>query len=238
MKADQLAARVVGREPLATGLQATDAAAYVFVPYWSANVDPLLSAGFLPPLAAGFDTFREAPWAGRLLSSRDRLRRTPSTPTPRSPPPRRSWRDAADSKRATGRGPALDDLAALESRLAERTSRAPKASFEARRDEAEPDPGTSPLTPITWDEVGAKVWLPAWEKAPDRPRRRAWESLQGLGEGGWEQQRVAGVQRAGVSWERARGAVRNRELGWSNDGGLCGRSWRGAGGVPAFPDRR
>jgi hypothetical protein len=42
-----------------------------FVPYWSGAVGPLLSAGFLPPLTAGFDAFREAPWLAGLLSSRE-----------------------------------------------------------------------------------------------------------------------------------------------------------------------
>jgi Zn-dependent protease with chaperone function len=179
VKADQLAARVVGREPLASGLQATDAAAYVFAPYWHANVYPLLSAGFLPPLAAGFDTFREAPWLAGLLSSREPAAENPFDTHP-SLPARLAALGVtpADSKPATGPRAVslLDDPAALESRLATHlTSPEGRASKpEGTSSSLTPEP--RPLTPITWDEVGTKVWLPDWEKAADKHRRH----LEGL----------------------------------------------------------
>ena len=57
LAADQLAARVVGARPLAEGLKKIHVAAPVFGYYWSNEVTPVLHAGFVPPLAAGFQRF-------------------------------------------------------------------------------------------------------------------------------------------------------------------------------------
>ena len=179
VKADQLAARVAGREHLASGLRATDAAAYVFVPYWHANVDPLLSAGFLPPLAAGFDTFREAPWLAGLLSSREPAAEDPFDTHPSLParltalgvtPP--------DSKPVTGARAVslLDDLPALEGRLAAHLTSPGGRASKPKGTSLSLTPEPRPLTPITWAEVGTKVWLPDWEKAARKYSRH----LEGL----------------------------------------------------------
>jgi heat shock protein HtpX len=166
VKADQLAATVVGREPLASGLQATDAAAFVFVPYWHASVDPLLSAGFLPPIAAGFDTFRQAPWLEGALSAREPAAENPFDTHP--PLPARLAAlgvTPSDSKRDTGPRALslLDDVPALEGRLAAHlTNREGRASSAKGSLSLTPEPRA--LTPITWDEVGSRVWLPDWEK--------------------------------------------------------------------------
>src|SRR6185295_2370457 len=61
MLADGVAAGIVGSQAMASGLRLTRRAGLAFVPYWKGTVEPVVDAGFLPPLAAGFDTFLNAP---------------------------------------------------------------------------------------------------------------------------------------------------------------------------------
>lgn len=59
--ADALAARVVGARPLISRLRKTFGAALAFDSYWRNEVVPILSAGYLPPIAGGFSHFLEQP---------------------------------------------------------------------------------------------------------------------------------------------------------------------------------
>jgi hypothetical protein len=58
--ADALAARVVGAGPLISGLKLVHRAGAAFQPYWRGELAPVLSAGFRPPVAAGFAAFMNA----------------------------------------------------------------------------------------------------------------------------------------------------------------------------------
>lgn len=56
--ADELAARTLGAKPLADGLCSVHRVAPAIDYYWLNECGPVLSAGFLPPLADGFDIVR------------------------------------------------------------------------------------------------------------------------------------------------------------------------------------
>jgi hypothetical protein len=85
-------------------------------------------------------------------------------------------------------GSLLDDVPALESRLAAvLTNRTGGASLSEGLG-LNPAPEPRALTPIAWDEVGTRVWLPDWEKSAARHRRL----LEGL----------TPTQLPGLDWER------------------------------------
>ena len=86
--ADQLAARIVGAQPLASALRSGAAASMGFRSYWSHEYLPVLNAGYRPPLMEGFDTFLANPAVHDALdSSLDQLlEQAPSSPYDSHPP--------------------------------------------------------------------------------------------------------------------------------------------------------
>jgi hypothetical protein len=58
--ADQVAARIAGSPDLASALRRVTAVAPAFTSYVTEEVMPVLQAGFLPPIAGGFDEFLRA----------------------------------------------------------------------------------------------------------------------------------------------------------------------------------
>lgn len=181
VKADRLAAAVAGRAPLASGLRAVDAASLTFGPYWAGMVDPLLSAGFLPPLSAGFDAFAKAPWLADALQKHEQAQDPPSPFD--THPPLRERLAALGVGPDEARRPAgpyalalLEHLPELERRLAAIVARRGEG-FASRSSEGLGLGRELPaLTPIRWEEVGSRVWLPEWEKLTARNRRH----LEGL----------------------------------------------------------
>lgn len=59
--ADAVAARVAGAPTLAAALRGLEQAGAGFASYWSSEVAPVLSRGFRPPVAAGFQLFVTSP---------------------------------------------------------------------------------------------------------------------------------------------------------------------------------
>jgi Zn-dependent protease with chaperone function len=65
--ADQVAALVAGRDAAASALRRVEAAAPLFSAYVAGEVRPVLRAGFVPPIAAGFEAFlKSAPMTEAL----------------------------------------------------------------------------------------------------------------------------------------------------------------------------
>lgn len=176
--ADRLAADVVGARALASGLRETQAAAEAFVPYWHGAVAPVLSAGFVPPLAAGFDAFLKTPWVVDKLAETAKAE-PQAEPNPYDTHPPLPDRLAAlgASASVTEREPGplalslLDDVPSLEARLIEiavrKSDRSPRESGLT----LDIAPDLPALTPLRWDEVGTRVWLPGWRKLASEARR-------------------------------------------------------------------
>jgi len=170
--ADQLAAGVAGPRTLASALQQSDHAEMAFFYYWQSTVEPVLDAGFRPPLAEGFGAFLQSPTVQRRLAEiRQEMERTgPQSPHDTHPPleerlaalgiePSRTERDAGPPALSL-----LDDLVEVETGLAA-MSRTPSPTVKSKRVlslNIAPEPRA--LTPIAWDEVGAKVWIPLWQR--------------------------------------------------------------------------
>jgi Zn-dependent protease with chaperone function len=156
--ADALAARVAGAAALIGGLKAVHGAALAFNLYWQQEVSPVLSAGFLPPLADGF---------GRLLGQ---------------PKIAAQVREAVDEAARKGKSDPFDTHPSLQERIAALARAGGTAEATAPADDP---PAISLLEHVErlerrlltslggdkarglralhWEEVGVKVLVPQWE---------------------------------------------------------------------------
>jgi Zn-dependent protease with chaperone function len=155
--ADELAARTVGARPLADALRSIHKVAPAFDYYWNRECTPVLSAGFLPPLADGFGQFVRA---GRVAERMDKhleeqLAHGEADPYDTHPPLRD--RIAAVARLPQGSDlpedlPALsllEDVPTLERELMAQVAGADKVAS---------------LTSIAWSEVGSRVYVPQWTR--------------------------------------------------------------------------
>jgi hypothetical protein len=164
--ADALAARVAGALALGSGLRAGHAAGLVFPMYLHADVGPVVTAGYLPPLAAGFSQVLERPEISRKLEEAVDQEYKEGKPDPYDTHP--PLRERLAALGVTPSGPALpageralsllDGLPTLERDLAtawaNRTVTEQPSALNRGR--------VTSLTSLTWDEVGTRISLPAW----------------------------------------------------------------------------
>jgi hypothetical protein len=155
--ADELAARTVGARPFADGLRTIHKVAPAFDFYWRTECSPVLRAGFLPPLADGFEQFSKA---GNISKKMDELLEEELTGGKGNPydthPPLKERIAAVASLPA---GPALpedrhavsllENVPALERELMAQIAGAEQAAK---------------LKYIAWDEVGSHVYVPQWTR--------------------------------------------------------------------------
>jgi heat shock protein HtpX len=156
LQADALAARVAGAAALTGGLKAVHAAGLAFTGYWEQEVSPVLSAGFLPPLARGFGRLLEQPKIAEQL------------------------RQAVDEEARAGKSDPYDTHPSLQQRIAalggapERPVAGedpPAISLLDGLDDVEKQLLASlgdrdevlHLKPLTWEAVGPQVLVPQWE---------------------------------------------------------------------------
>jgi heat shock protein HtpX len=154
--ADALAAHIVGPHPLIEGLTRIHGAALAFNGYWLNEVAPVLSRGFHPPLVEGFRRYlTSSRIAEAVSSSLDReLAEGQADPYDTHPPLREriaALHNVPDGE-TTGNDllaiSLLGDVAGLEAHLISATAN-------------ESTPQALPL--LAWDDVGRKIWVPAWE---------------------------------------------------------------------------
>lgn len=176
--ADRLATGVVGLRAFASGLRESHVAGVAFGPYWHNAVSPVLSAGFLPPLAAGFEAFLKTPWVvGKLAEAVKEDERVPAGPYDTHPPlPDRLAAVGVDpSSTDRDSGPAaltlLDGLPALESDLVDIAVRGKGDAGRQAHLTLDIAPDLPTLTPLAWAEVGARVWLPEWRRCTHANRK-------------------------------------------------------------------
>ncbi len=160
--ADALAARTVGARPLATGLRTIFGAALAYDGYWREEVVPVLSAGFLPPLADGFEQFLREPRVADAINraTQEEMkapRIDPYDSHPSLPDRLKALQGLPPGPEPTTEPPALS--------LLENASGAevPLAASLLK-------PGAPALRPVSWPDVGIEVQVPYWEA---RVRREA-----------------------------------------------------------------
>jgi Zn-dependent protease with chaperone function len=177
--ADALAARIAGPTALGSGLRATHAAGLVFPLYMHANVHPVVTAGYVPPLAEGFARVLDAPAVAQQIERAldEEYREGKPDPYDTHPP----LRERLAALGAPPTGPALaaglrgvsllDRLPELEGDLASWwTKRA--SSLEDNGTSLNLAPRVAALAPVPWEEVGMRVVLPAWRRYVERARDR------------------------------------------------------------------
>jgi heat shock protein HtpX len=154
--ADALAARIVGCRPLIEGLKLIHGAAYAFNAYWINEVAPVLRQAFHPPLADGFRRYLASPRIAEAVAASLNRELAGGETDPYDTHPPLQARIAAVENRSDREPPQYDlpaisllgDIAGLETRLIKATSTEPSAQA---------------LRLVAWDDVGWKIWAPAWE---------------------------------------------------------------------------
>ena len=169
LSADELAARTIGGRPLIEGLKLIHGAALAFNPYLASEVAPALRAGYRPPVADGFRRFLASSEvsAGVTLFLDTVMNAAEEDPYDSHPPLRE--RIAALAQSPDGDHPDNDP---------------PALSLLADVDAAESmlmgfiisDYAGKGFKPVSWDEMPAKVWAPAWRSRAHE--RKKW--LSGL----------------------------------------------------------
>jgi heat shock protein HtpX len=147
---------VAGAAALAGGLDAVHRGGIAFEPYWSSEVVPVLSAGFLPPLAKGFDLFLKHPQVAAQVEKSMAAEAREGAQDPYDTHPSLHERLRALGNPAIGRSEEepfaialLENVKELESALLA------QAAGDAAAARA--------LKPVAWDEVGGTVYAPMWE---------------------------------------------------------------------------
>jgi len=160
--ADALAARTVGARPLTTGLRTIFGAALAYDGYWREEVVPVLSAGFLPPLADGFEQFLREPRVADAINRATQEEMKAPRIDPYDSHPSLPDRLKALQGLPPGPEPATEPPALS---LLENASGAevPLAASLLK-------PGAPALRPVSWPDVGIEVQVPYWEA---RVRREA-----------------------------------------------------------------
>ena len=156
-RADELACLIAGRKPLIGGLRAIHGGSAAWPAFWQTELVPILNKGAVPGITDGFARFTSVPHINQQIQKHlnDQLRDAKTNPYDSHPPLRD--RIAAIEKLASidvseNDRPAhtlLDHAEGLEIRLLEHLN---------------PDVKTGTLTSVSWDEVAAKVTIPAWRQ--------------------------------------------------------------------------
>lgn len=155
LDADRLAARLTGGESLVAGLKKIATLAPGHDHFWHTEVVPLLDAGYLPPLAEGFTAYYGNPFIQKLVRQAldEELRQEDPDAWDTHPPLGERIRNvhafvsSGPRNRPTPAWAWLTPVPDLERDLLE-------AAFPTA------DVGT--LTPLPWEEVLARVYLPGY----------------------------------------------------------------------------
>ena len=155
--ADELAARTVGAEPLTDGLRTVHRVAPAFAFYWHTECSPVLRAGFLPPLADGFDQYVRAGQIAEQMDKHLEAQLAGSAADPYDTHPPLKDRIAALEKFPRGSDPS-EDLRAVS--LLEGVPTLERELMAQMAGVHE----TANLAPIVWSEVGSLVYVPQWTR--------------------------------------------------------------------------
>lgn len=154
-RSDELACYVAGSRSMAEGLKRINMMSAISRSFWPSVMNPVLSAGFRPPIADGFRRYYSAPPIERAASAfLQDLLDNPKTTAYDTHPPLKSRLDQIGRISVEGDFPSdnspaislLDDVDGLESRL---------LGFLLSGHE-----GT--LRTVDWESTSSTVWLPLW----------------------------------------------------------------------------
>lgn len=162
--ADALSASVVDVATVRSSLVAIHRLAPAFGPFWLQEVGPALRAGYRPPVLEGWQKFLSAPEISSHLETEfeKALTEGKSDPYDTHPPLKERLEalphtDATTPAHSPKAITLLDDPAELEAALIQLLAKLNKA----------PEP-----QPVSWKDLGDKVWVPLWTSlvGPNRAR--------------------------------------------------------------------
>ena len=152
--ADALAARTVGATPLIEGLRLLHGSDGAFSAYWSQEVAPVLQLGKRPPIAAGFRRFLSVDQVRTAVQEAvaRELAEGEESPYDTHPCLRDRVAALADLEPGDAEGEDPPAITLLES----------PDQVEAAMIAFMGGPDAPPLEPVTWGDVGDRVWVPFW----------------------------------------------------------------------------
>jgi len=155
--ADEVAANAAGAAVMASALRKAHGYALAFHGYWSAEVGPVLSSGYLPPLTAGFAKFVQVESVSARVADSIRAEEAEgqSNPYDTHPP----LRERVAALRAFAQGAPGDTRPAVA--LLSDPARWERRLLAAAINE---DWARS-LAPLAWDKVVEAVYVPIWRQA-------------------------------------------------------------------------
>ena len=156
-RADELACCIAGPRAMGDGLKSVTMISGATPSFWRTVIDPVVAAGFVPPLADGFARYFRMLGVSEGADELLKALNDPKTSAYDTHPPlklrlERIGKMKAAEDEGADQSPALglfDDLPSLERRLL--AVIAPKANVNA-------------LKTTDWDSAAQTVWLPAWGK--------------------------------------------------------------------------
>lgn len=153
--ADALASSIAGSAPLASGLRKVHGSGAVFGAFWSGECLPVLNAGFRPPIAEGFATFLQAGSIANTVEEhlRESLETGHRTPYDSHPP----LRERLEAVAALPPG----DLPQEDPSAIQFLDNVPELEGALLITLAGPECARK-IQPLSWDEVGQRVYLPSW----------------------------------------------------------------------------
>jgi Zn-dependent protease with chaperone function len=169
LSADALAARVTSAKDISDGLRGLARNGALTQIYWQSEVLPLLRAGYLPPLAAGFAEFLTAPWVQSLKIEETGERESEEKLYDSHPP----LAERLEALAKLARSPLEKDSEDGEQpaiRLLQHVRKHERALI------ALANPGELELKSIEWNEVTEKLTVPSWRVAV----RQQASALEGL----------------------------------------------------------
>jgi len=166
--ADRLAAGTVGSKAMIDGLRVIHGGGVMFDAYWRNEYAPALDKGFRPPLADGFARFLTVPRisdaVSKIVNAEMESGETGLYDSHPSLRDRISALQQVEVIKEEETNPAISLLRGLE-------------NLEASFLSAITDPDTArKIQPISWEQVGGKVWFPIWQDHVDTHK----EVLQGV----------------------------------------------------------
>lgn len=161
LRSDELACHVAGSQALIEGLEKIRMCASALSPYWNSVVLPATMRGYQPELGEGFQRYMQAPPIAKATAEALAQQIAVAKPAPLDSHPPLSQRvdrarrynlPATETAAEEGSRPMvslLNELHALETGLLKRLVPA-AAAVE--------------LKPLSWETLGADVYVPAWRK--------------------------------------------------------------------------
>jgi heat shock protein HtpX len=157
-RSDELACHIAGPTAMGGGLQRISMIGAVSQSFWASTINPVVSAGYFPPLADGLRRYYNAPAIQAVASNSlvKALENSKTSAYDTHPPLKLRLEHIAKIKVESGevedRSPAiglLDDVGVLEKELLAIIAPSVKAAD---------------LKPMDWDSAASTVWIPIWKK--------------------------------------------------------------------------